>query len=134
MPSYANPYQSNVNGVHINFFVTHLAFESTELRSPQFAEVAKHVNEHTPYIIVGDFNTADFTEFQILEGASMVNNADHSIPTFPGNDSAIDNIVYTTDAWQFSTPTTVANNHSDHYMLYAEGTLTLHDASETEKP
>ncbi len=114
----------DVNGTHINFFVTHLSYEATDIRTGQFAELAEHLSGHTPYILVGDFNTADYAEFDVLEGAAFVNNAAHSIGTFPDSGDGIDNIVYTAAHWQFSAPAVVKNNLSDHYLLYATATLT----------
>ncbi len=113
----------DVNGTHINFFVTHLSYEDKATRTGQFAELAAILSAHAPYVLVGDFNTADFDEYAVLTGAATVNDHDHSVVTFPQNDSSIDNIVYTADRWQFGAPAVRENDHSDHYMLYAQGSL-----------
>ena len=63
-------------------------------------------------------NTADFSEFNIL-GANLLNNTFRFYPTFPGGNSAIDNIVYT-DSFKEIASGTVTKSYSDHYMLWAE--------------
>ncbi len=127
----------DVDGVQVNFFVTHLSYEALDIRTEQFAKVAEITATHIPYVLVGDFNTAEFNEFSVLSGTEMVNNHDHSIPTFPESETAIDNIVFSSEAWTFAPPATLENGHSDHHMLYAVGTLThpslpVTDTSETD--
>ena len=116
----------DVNGTIINFFSTHLSFESKSLRNRQFSQVASLVEGLDNFIITGDFNTSDFSEYAPIKNAGMVNNSKHSIYTFPstGPSSSIDNIVYSTGNWTFENPEIVLNEHSDHCMLYAVGTFT----------
>ena len=113
----------NVNGLTVNFFVTHLSYESLEIRTQQFNQIAEKVKGYESFIITGDFNTSDFNEFSVIENSAMVNNSDFSIPTFPGGTSAIDNIVYEDGTWSFSRPWTFIASYSDHYLLYAEAEL-----------
>ncbi len=120
----------DVNGTPINFFVTHLSYEDTAVREGQFAFLSPLLAEHAPYVLVGDFNTADYDEFAPLAGTAMVNNHDHSLATFPGSGKGIDNIVYTTDCWRFDAPAVLESDHSDHYMLYAQGHFTLVDTNQ----
>ena len=110
----------DVNGLTVNFFVTHLSYESLEIRTKQFKQVSEKINEYENFIVTGDFNTSDFEEYSVIENSAMVNNADYSIPTFPSGNSSIDNIVYEDGAWSFSYPKTILASYSDHYMLYAE--------------
>jgi endonuclease/exonuclease/phosphatase family metal-dependent hydrolase len=116
----------DVNGTIINFFSTHLSFEAKSLRNRQFSQVASLVEGLDNFIITGDFNTSDFSEYAPIKNAGMVNNSKHSIYTFPstGPSSSIDNIVYSTGNWTFENPEILKNKHSDHCMLYAVGTFT----------
>ncbi len=108
----------DVNGRHIDFFNTHLSYEDKSLRGLQFSEVSEKIDLCKDYILTGDFNTADFSEFNVI-GGNMINNAVRHYPTFPGGNSAIDNIVYS-DCFKEIASGTVTESYSDHYMLWAE--------------
>ena len=108
----------DVNGFQFDFFNTHLSYEDTTLRKEQFFQVSEKTDLCKNFILTGDFNTADFSEFTIL-GANLINNVGRWYPTFPGGNSAIDNIVYT-DSFKEIASGTVTNSFSDHYMLWAE--------------
>jgi hypothetical protein len=88
------------------------------LRGLQFLEVSEKTELCKDFILTGDFNTADFSEFTIL-GANLINDQFRFYPTFPGGNSAIDNIVYT-DSFKEIASGTVTKSYSDHYMLWAE--------------
>lgn len=115
----------DVDGYMINFFVTHLSFESKSLRDAQFATIAEKTAELDNFIITGDFNTSNFSEFAPIKNSDMVNNASHSINTFPSSTptSSIDNIVFSKNNWSFESPSILLNQKSDHCMLYATGTF-----------
>ena len=115
----------DVNGTLINFFVTHLSFESKALRDAQYATIAEKTAELDNFIITGDFNTSNFDEYAPIKNADMVNNASYSIKTFPNPEptSSIDNIIFSKDNWTFEKPKVRANGNSDHCMLYAVGTF-----------
>lgn len=108
----------DVNGFEFDFFNTHLSYEDTTLRKEQFFQVSEKTDLCKNFILTGDFNTADFTEFTIL-GANLINHAARWYPTFPGGNSAIDNIVYT-DCFKEIASGTVKQSYSDHYMVWAE--------------
>ena len=108
----------DIDGRQIDFFNTHLSYEDKTLRTLQFFEVSEKTDLCKDFILTGDFNTADFNEFAIL-GANLINNQFRFYPTFPGGNSAIDNIVYT-DSFKEVASGTVTQSYSDHYMLWAE--------------
>lgn len=108
----------DIGGRQIDFFNTHLSYEDKTLRGLQFFEVSEKTDLCKDFILTGDFNTADFNEFSIL-GANLLNNQFRFYPTFPGGNSAIDNIVYT-DSFKEVASGTVTQSYSDHYMLWAE--------------
>ena len=108
----------DVNGFQFDFFNTHLSYEDRTLRQEQFFQVSEKTDLCKNFILTGDFNTADFTEFTIL-GANLLNHAARWYPTFPGGNSAIDNIIYT-DCFKELASGTVTQSYSDHYMVWAE--------------
>ena len=111
----------DVEGETVQFFVTHLSYESTETRARQFKQINEVLKDFENYILTGDFNTEDFEEFRLIEGAELVNDTDRRVPTFPSKMLAIDNIVYDAKNLRFDAPMTVSKSYSDHYMLYAKG-------------
>ena len=108
----------DIGGKTIDFFNTHLSYEDKALRTLQFFEVSEKTDLCENFILTGDFNTADFSEFGIL-GANLLNDTFRFYPTFPGGNSAIDNIVYT-DCFKEIASGTVKQSYSDHYMVWAE--------------
>jgi endonuclease/exonuclease/phosphatase family metal-dependent hydrolase len=111
----------DVNGRVVDFFNTHLSYEDTTTRSYQFYAVSEKLIECKDFILTGDFNTSDFSEFLIL-GGNLLNNTSRSYPTFPGSSKPIDNIVFS-DSFKEISSGTVTKSYSDHYMLWAEFTL-----------
>ncbi len=101
----------------VNFFNTHLTW--TDLQSGQFQEIADHLDGLDNFIITGDFNCSNFDSFNVL-GGNLVNNATDTFNTC--GDGAIDNIVVSKNL-KVGKGTMVANNHSDHHMLYADVTF-----------
>ena len=71
-----------------------------------------------PWVLTGDFNTADFDELRVLGDVSLVNDFDRVHKTFRDSGSPIDNIVYTAP-WRVLDSGIVDNDHSDHNLLYA---------------
>ena len=108
----------DIEGYQFDFFNTHLSYEDKNLRKEQFFEVSEKTDLCKNFILTGDFNTSDFSEFTII-GGNLINNAARWYPTFPGGNSAIDNIVYT-DCFKEIASGTVTESYSDHYMLWAE--------------
>lgn len=121
----------DVNGVEINFINTHLSTEGASVRKRQFAGLNNYVKSLDNFIIVGDFNTEDFTEFETIENATLVNNSEKNLKTFPSNrpSVAIDNIVVSS-MFTLGEPKVLSNQHSDHIMLYTEVTYVLPKAEE----
>ena len=114
----------DVNGFELNFINTHLTHESLEGRTEQFKVIADYVKSLDNFVIVGDFNTADFKEFEVIENASFLNNSKLSVPTFPSNNrtSAIDNVIASNNI-KLGVPRVLPNEHSDHVMLYTTVTI-----------
>lgn len=108
----------DLGGVELDFFNTHLSYEDKSLRGLQFLEVAEKTDGCKNYIITGDFNTADFSEFRVI-GGNLINNEIRNYPTFPSSKSPIDNIVYS-DSFKEVASGYVSRSYSDHCMLWAE--------------
>lgn len=123
----------NVDGVKINFINTHLSYEETAIRIEQFKAISEYVNKLDNFIITGDFNTDDFTEYVHIKNGTAVNNADLSVKTFPSDSltKSIDNIVVS-PMFTLGRPRALLNKHSDHVMLYTTVTYTLPQAKDSD--
>ena len=111
----------DVNGEEIHFFVTHLDHTDLDLVQEQMDYIAEVLSEYDNFVLTGDFNTSDFSQYESIQNAGMVNNHNFSIVTFPKNYVSIDNIVYSSKNWRFGLPHTIKESYSDHYALYATG-------------
>ncbi len=109
----------DVEGTALNFFVTHLAYESYSLRAKQFEQVNSILRKYDNFLIVGDFNIISLTEYQAIENSGAVNTPEHFLYTYPSTKECLDNIVYSSRNWTFGEGKVLNNNHSDHSMLYA---------------
>ena len=107
----------DVDGVYFDFFNTHLSFESLDLRTKQYKQLAELLAKCDTYILTGDFNTANMAEFNVLPDATLVNNG--KFGTFPSSGKAIDNIVISKD-WNIVDSGMGPKGHSDHILLWAE--------------
>lgn len=105
------------NGASIDFFNTHLSYESAELRRVQFAQLAELTKKCGTYVLTGDFNTAECREFSVFENSILVNI--NAYPTFPSSCRGIDNIVLS-DNWRLTASGMGAPGNSDHNLLWAE--------------
>ena len=108
----------DVNGKEVDFFVTHLSYEDDELNAIQTRTVIEELQKvKNPFVLVGDFNTEDFSSF-LEADIGAVNNPSFKVPTF--DRSTIDNIFYSKNFFEFKLPKSLVNGHSDHNMLWAE--------------
>ena len=107
----------DADGERVDFFNTHLSYESDELRADQFAAWASLVSHSPAWILTGDFNTADLAHFSVLGDALLANPGRY--PTFPASGEGIDNIVCASP-WHIANTGVLQNHHSDHLLLWAE--------------
>jgi len=107
----------NINGFQVDFFNTHLSYESRDIRDEQFKAVARKLADYQYFILTGDFNTSDTAEFTVIAKSFLVNPKKYV--TFPGGKSHIDNIVLS-ENWAVIDSGTLEKGHSDHSMLWAE--------------
>lgn len=112
----------DVNGTHVHFFNTHLSYESKEVRTKQFAQIAELLPKDEPWLLTGDFNTDDFAEFAVLNYASLLNRPDNQLGSFYSSSSAIDNIVMSA-GWSVIDDGMLEVKHSDHYMIWCDAHL-----------
>ncbi len=107
----------DADGERVDFFNTHLSYESHALRLSQFAYLAALTAQHPTWILTGDFNTADTGCFDAFAGADLANPGIY--PTFPDTGEGIDNIVCSAP-WRISDTGVLPASHSDHLLLWAE--------------
>ena len=113
----------DICGTEINFFVTHMSYESQALWDRQLEEIAPILNAHDDFILAGDFNTENFTPIlNCVDGAEILNSKGREHPTFEDG-TCIDNIIYSSEFWSFDYPRTLPNGNSDHYLLFAKATI-----------
>lgn len=115
--------QIDVGERKINFFVTHLTFDSAEIRKAQLSEVARLLCERGDFVLAGDFNTGDLGALDSLAGVSRINKREYPTVTFPSDELSIDNILYCEKSWNFGKINVVTDSYSDHYMIWAEATI-----------
>ena len=107
----------DVHGERVEFFNTHLSYESHALRVPQFKALAALTEKCPAWVLTGDFNTADLGSFSVFGSASLANPGQY--PTFPGTGEGIDNIVCNAP-WRIKATGVLPRSHSDHLLLWAE--------------
>lgn len=119
----------DIDGEPLCFFNTHLEYKSAHQRAIQFAQLASILNSSERYILTGDFNTENFSEFDVIKDKRLANNDAERFETFPlpvtetrekggKNGMAIDNIVIS-DTLGFLSKEMVNTHHSDHCILAA---------------
>lgn len=110
----------DVNGTIINFFNTHLSYEDYATRTKQFTELAERLKDVPNCILTGDFNIDGFSNYVPLMDFMKLacKYAGHPV-TFPSKGTTIDNILYSNE-FKLGDVDSVKNNHSDHYLLWAE--------------
>ena len=65
-----------------------------------------------------------YYEYDVIEGAKLVNTKENPQITYPDGKSPLDNLVYSSENWKFSKITVVTQSYSDHYMIHSQGTFT----------
>lgn len=114
----------DIGGCALDFFNTHLTFcadeeAGREYRTRQMAALADAVAGKTRWIVTGDFNTEDFSLFDLFENAQLVNNERMKMIT-NAEDGAIDNIVCPARAAILERGRYDKVRHSDHDMIWAK--------------
>ena len=112
--------QIDACGKTVNFFVTHLTFDSPAIRAGQLSQVSGILSQKDDFVLAGDFNTFDLGALDCMDGVKRVNKLEALTVTFPENKLSIDNILYSEKAWSFGDINVVTNSYSDHYMIWAE--------------
>ncbi len=108
----------DVGGERIDFYNTHLSFENTDVRRAQFAELSAAIGNSRGFILTADFNTADKSERELIEGGVLVNLGQHV--TFPTKGTAIDDIILHAGWDILASGTLLSDTKSDHNLLWAE--------------
>lgn len=108
-------------GARVALFNTHLDNESADVRRAQMKELAAAVEKETTYILTGDFNENDLTAFDVFTGRK-INTPNERYATFPPEDLAIDNIIFSENLRPVSAGM-LNSGHSDHALLWAQFTV-----------
>jgi len=111
----------DVNGREVCFINTHLSLGGKENREVQFRQIAMQLPKHSPFVVTGDFNTEDFSEFAPL-GGQLMNREENRILSFYPTGIAIDNIVLSAH-WKMGENGMAESLHSDHNMIWCDAEL-----------
>lgn len=107
----------DVDGKQLKFFNTHVSYENREVRGRQLAEIATMTAECDEFVLTGDFNTADLSEFAVLANVTTVN--PNRFGSFYKTESAIDHIFLTNGI--ICTDVQMPRLElSDHYPVWAD--------------
>ncbi len=108
-----------VSGVEIDFFNTHLSYETPEIRATQLSEILAAMGESRTAILTGDFNVSSTAEIDLALPEHRRANRDN-LPTFPVGREVIDEIVCAYP-WSITDCTVYdVKGNSDHNLLTAE--------------
>lgn len=108
-----------VSGIKIDFFNTHLSFETPEIRGTQLSEILAAMGESRTAILTGDFNVSSTAEIDLALPEHRRANRDN-LPTFPVGREVIDEIVCAYP-WSITDCTVYdVKGNSDHNLLTAE--------------
>ena len=113
----------DVGGREISFFVTHLTFDSADIRRGQLSQVADILAQSQEFVLVGDFNTNDLGALDALDGVARINKRERPTITFPSDNLSIDNILYSEEYWSFGNINVVTDSYSDNYMIWAQASI-----------
>lgn len=111
----------HVDGARLRVMNTHLSYEDAAPRREQFARLADLLPQETAYVLTGDFNTEDFSEFSPLvgKGAALINREETEMKTFRIPPMAIDNIIYDPVRLIPLEAGMIESEDSDHHLLFA---------------
>ena len=108
-----------VSGIEIDFFNTHLSYETPEIRATQLAEILDAMGDSRTAVLTGDFNVLSTAEIdRALPEHRRANR--NNLPTFPVGREVIDEIVCAYP-WSITDCTVYdVKGNSDHNLLTAE--------------
>ena len=108
-----------VSGIEIDFFNTHLSYETPEIRATQLSEILGVMGESRTAVLTGDFNVSSTAEIDSLLTEHRRANKDDLV-TFPVGRTVIDEIVCAYP-WSIEGCRVYdVKGNSDHNMLVAE--------------
>lgn len=121
-------------GVQINFFNTHLTYNTLEMREKQMEEINAIMGDSEYCILTGDFNIESIEEFKNFTNLTGASNEDNPLESYPGwktepwPTGSLDNVLYSKE-FTLKDCGVSKKKLSDHYLLWAE----LEIITETEE-
>lgn len=121
-------------GIHINFFNTHLTYNTLEIREKQMEAINEIMGDSTYCILTGDFNVESIEEFEKFSKLTGASNKDNPLESYwywkqdPWPTGCIDNVLYSKE-FILKDCGVSKKKLSDHYLLWAE----LEIITETEE-
>ena len=114
----------DVDGTTVNFVNTHLSYELAAIRQRQFEALAERVSGKEYCIVTGDFNISSFDDYAPVDFLTKACTEQGKPITFPKSKTTIDNVLFS-EEFTLVKRDSVASDHSDHYMLWAELEFTV---------
>jgi endonuclease/exonuclease/phosphatase family metal-dependent hydrolase len=106
-----------VNGQRIDYYNTHLTFESDSVRDAQYAQIKTMLSAGQYFILSGDFNCAAVSELRTLGDVELVNGGSYVTEVGGG---PIDNVILN-KCWRVvDRGMESSRGHSDHHILWAQ--------------
>ena len=115
----------DVNGVQINFYNTHLTYNTIEMREKQMTEINDAMGEYKYCILTGDFNVESIEEFEKFVTLTGASNAENPLTTYwywqqdPWPTGCIDNVLFSKE-FVLKACGVSSKKLSDHYLMWAE--------------
>jgi endonuclease/exonuclease/phosphatase family metal-dependent hydrolase len=122
-------------GIHINFFNTHLTYDTLEIREQQMQEINAIMGNSTYCILTGDFNVESIEEFEKFNNLTGASNKENPLESYwywkqdPWPTGCIDNVLYSKE-FTLKDCGVSKKKLSDHYLLWAELEITLDEVEE----
>lgn len=109
----------NVQGVNVNALVTHLEYNSKDVRTKQLAYIKDYIKKLSgPIIIMGDFNLESSLELEMMTNEFNIIYGSSIPVTFPSENSTLDYILYSKNL-DLKSYVVDKKNYSDHYPVSA---------------
>lgn len=111
-----------VNGTTVDVYNTHFCYQDAWQRGRQFAAIAEELAGKTRWVLTGDFNARDYSEYACIADSLLVNNEENKMIS-NHHDYPADNIVLPSGATVMASGCYDQATHSDHSMIWADVVL-----------
>lgn len=109
----------NIKGFDVDFYNTHLSYESTRTRERQLKDLSYAIFSGSNTVLTGDLNVASASELEVFaDDYNIVNNG--TMSTFPEKGYAVDDIILDKSWTVVECGVEDVEGKSDHNLIWAE--------------